>query len=626
MPTLHALVRRALPHLEKHSAFISVVGQTLCLVGALLIAYVATFIDSLRQRDYFLDLAPAAWYLPLKIFLLWRFEQFRVFLPYFRTPDLIRILAAVIVSLLAALIVFEIGQLDLSFPRRLILTEAAYSLLALVGFRLGLRSLWEQYGKRGRQRGAMTHRIALIGAGELGERLLSESLSTGSHGLEVVALFDDDGAKQGRQLHGLRIRPVPEDFHRWATEKGLNEIVVAIARPPRSRMQDWAVAARHAGIALRIVPEVSAFSGANNKLSRLREVQIEDLLGRDPVKLEDENIRQLIRHRRIMVTGGGGSIGKELCRQIVRLAPSSLVIVDQSEFNLYEVEMELTENGFGKLIQPFVADVTNQERMHSVLATTRPEVLFHAAAYKHVPIMEREPFEALHNNALATFRLGKLAVQYALERFILISTDKAIRSANIMGASKRLAEIGLQHLHNQHGQTTKFSAVRFGNVLGSSGSVLPLFRRQIAEGGPVTVTHPEMKRYFMTIPEAVGLVLQATVLGEGGDIMVLDMGDPVPIEEVARRMILLSGLEPDHDIAIEYTGLRPGEKLSEEIIRDGEPLLSTRHPRILRYAFSPADLPDPELWSELASFNPANSKHEIQAWLQRRVADYQPVT
>jgi FlaA1/EpsC-like NDP-sugar epimerase len=331
------------------------------------------------------------------------------------------------------------------------------------------------------------------------------------------------------------------------------------------------------------VPSLDQLASGPVRVSELRSVEVQDLLGRERVELDMAEIRVALEDRVVMVTGAGGSIGSELCRQIAAYHPRKLILLERSEPQAYQIEQELIRHGHKDRVVTVVADILNRARLRQVLATHRPHAVFHAAAHKHVPLMEHQPGEAIQNNAVGPLQLAEAAIEQGVERFILISTDKAINPTSVMGASKRLAEMCIQGLQDAHPDKTRFMAVRFGNVLGSSGSVIPTFQRQIAEGGPVTVTHPDMTRYFMTIPEAVMLVLQSAILGRGGEIFVLDMGQPVKIVDLARNMIELSGLKPDEDIEIKFVGLRPGEKLHEEISREQENLLPTTHQKILRF-------------------------------------------
>jgi len=361
------------------------------------------------------------------------------------------------------------------------------------------------------------------------------------------------------------------------------------------------------------------------RVSQLRNVEVQDLLGRERVELATENIRQLLRGRVVLVTGAGGSIGAELCRQIVSYQPKRLLLVERSEPQAFQIEQELIRSGYGPIIVTLVADIFDAGRMKEVFAQYTPQVVFHAAAHKHVPMMEHQPGEAIKNNSLGTAQLAETALEFGVERFILISSDKAINPTSVMGATKRLAEMYVQALAAAFPESTKFIAVRFGNVLGSSGSVIPVFQRQIAEGGPVRVTHPEMTRYFMTIPEACMLVLQSMAQGDGGEIFVLDMGKPIRIVDLACQMIELSGLKPHDDIKIEFTGVRPGEKLFEELSYKKENLVPTAHRKIFRFISEPLRLDDARrrlqsLRDQLHS-KPANA---LKLLLHDCVPDYSP--
>jgi FlaA1/EpsC-like NDP-sugar epimerase len=361
------------------------------------------------------------------------------------------------------------------------------------------------------------------------------------------------------------------------------------------------------------------------EVSQIRPVQIEDLRGREKVSLETNRIRDLVQGRIVMVTGAGGSIGSELCRQIAAYRPSRLLLVERCEVQMFQVEQELLGLGCGSEIVPLVADILDDDRMHRIFEQFRPQMVFHAAAHKHVPMMEHQPFEAFRNNTIGTKYLAKLSAAMGVERFIFISTDKAINPTSAMGATKRLAELYLQALQRRNGMPTKFMAVRFGNVLGSSGSVIPTFKKQIAAGGPVTVTHPGVTRYFMTVSEAAGLVLQSATLGQGGEIFVLDMGKLVKVVDVARQLIELSGLRPDIDIEIKFTGLRPGEKLFEETHHNSENMAPTDHPKVMRFVGEPQAFESIRQGiisvQEKASSLDAN---QVKLEIQKLVPEYQP--
>jgi FlaA1/EpsC-like NDP-sugar epimerase len=361
------------------------------------------------------------------------------------------------------------------------------------------------------------------------------------------------------------------------------------------------------------------------RVSQLRNVEVQDLLGRERVELETDEIRLALQDRVVLVTGAGGSIGSELCRQIATCQPGQLLLVDRSEPHLFQIEQELIGLGHGPRIVPLVGDILDLARMRQILSGFSPQVIFHAAAHKHVPMMEHQPDEAIQNNTLGTAQLADLAQEFGVDRFVLISSDKAINPTSVMGATKRLAEMYLQALQPTRPTGTKFMAVRFGNVLGSSGSVIPLFQRQIAEGGPVKVTHPEMTRYFMTIPEASMLVLQSAIQGSGGEIFVLDMGTPVKIVDLARHMIELSGLKPEEDIQIEFTGVRPGEKLFEEISHKAENVEPTRHAKILLFKAKPADIGEiRQTLHRLRARIFQVGANELKRLLKEAVPEYQP--
>jgi FlaA1/EpsC-like NDP-sugar epimerase len=394
---------------------------------------------------------------------------------------------------------------------------------------------------------------------------------------------------------------------------------------PAKRIGELVKLLQRAHLKFETVPSFDQLATGQVKVSQLREVEIQDLLGREPVELETENIRALLSGRVVMVTGAGGSIGSELCRQIASFNPQRLLLVEQSEVQIFQIEQELIEKGFGGIVLPLVADVMEEARVRYILQRFQPAVIFHAAAHKHVPMMESQPGEAIKNNTFATALLARLASEYGVERFVLISTDKAINPTNVMGATKRLSEIFCQALHADPQNKTKFMAVRFGNVLGSSGSVIPIFKKQIALGGPVKVTHPDVTRYFMTIPEAAGLVLQAATQGVGGEIFVLDMGEPVKIVELARQLIELSGLKPEEDIDIEYVGLRPGEKLFEELSHKGENVTPTNHSKIMRFVCQPHELGEVEkVFAEIQDHLYTAEPLELKMLLKKAVPEYQP--
>jgi len=513
------------------------------------------------------------------------FRQFDGLLSYFSTPDLKRLMLAC----LSAVGVLGILRLALGVgfapPRGVLLMHYLLSVLLLSGLRLTFRNLRRiGAGATVRQRGK-TRRIAIVGAGDCGAGLAKDLLKQPWLGLKPVAFFDD--RRNSRcSVHGISVAGHPERIPEFKTKLELEEIIIAMPSAPAKRIRDILKLCHQAGLGCRTVPSMNQLATGQVNVTSIRPIEIHDLLGREPVEIRGEAVREEIEGHTVMVTGAGGSIGSELCRQILSYNPGILLLVERSEPQLFAIEQELTGRHATAEIIPIVADITQENRMREVFRRFRPEIIFHAAAHKHVPMMEMQPAEAIRNNVFGTALLADLAIEHGVERFIHISTDKAVNPTNVMGATKRLAEMYLQSL-GALSSATKFMAVRFGNVLGSSGSVVPTFRRQIAAGGPVTVTHAEVTRFFMTIPEAVSLVLQSSAFGKGGDIFVLDMGKPVRIVDLALQMIALSGLTPHEDIEIKFTGLRPGEKLFEELSHGGESVTTTAHEKIARLVTTP---------------------------------------
>jgi len=524
-----------------------------------------------------------AWLLtvPLKLAAMWGFRQYSVLLGYFGLPDLWRVVEAMFICAGFLLICLYLDVVDL--PRSVVLIDFLLSTAGVVGVRVGFRLLRERMRTAEGGSRVNARRVGIIGAGDVGASLAKELLARRGLGLQPVVFFDDNPEKWHSHVHGITVAGPPEKLRDRTIRQELDEVIIAMPSAPAKRVGEIVRLLQQAHLKFETVPSMDQLATGQLKVSQLRPVEIQDLLQREPIELDAENIRQRIKDRVVLVTGAGGSIGSELCRQIMERGPRLLLMLDQSEVQLFIIEQEMIARGFGGQILPVIANILDEQRVRYVLERFKPNLVFHAAAHKHVPMMESQPSEALKNNSLGTARLASLAREYKVDRFVLISTDKAINPTSVMGVSKRLAEIYLQALAASASDGTKYMAVRFGNVLGSSGSVIPVFTRQIAQGGPVTVTHPDVTRYFMTIPEAVGLVLQAAFMGAGGEIFVLDMGQPVKIVELARQLIRLSGLEPDEDIEIKFTGLRPGEKLFEELSHHNENHESTTHPKVMRF-------------------------------------------
>jgi len=569
------------------------VGTDLALVaGAYWLAFYFRFEGAVPRRYERLFLATVLVVVGLKVAVFvvarfytkwWRFTGVR---------DLQAIvLAAILSSLLVTAVVSQWRPAELPpVPRSVLLFDFLLTLTLVGGARFAVRSAIERPPRS--ELVSKGKEVLICGAGDAGNTLLREMKRNRSLGYTPVGLIDDDPRKRRLRVHGTRVRGGRADLPRILRDSEVDEVIIAMPSAPGRVRQEIAAACREAGVRCVTVPGLPELITGEVTVSQLREVRVEDVLGRAPVEIDFARVARYLNGRTVLVTGAGGSIGRELCRQVAAVGARRLVMADHSENNLFEIDLELRERGYAGLV-PVIADCKDAAAMERVFAADRPSIVFHAAAYKHVPMMELNPVQAVANNALATAVLADLAERFDVERFCLISTDKAVEPKTVMGASKALAE----RVVEAHGgrSSTRFAAVRFGNVLGSSGSVLPIFRRQIAQGGPITVTHPEMTRFFMTIPEAVQLVIEATGIAEGGDIFVLDMGEPVSIMDLARRMVELS--DAQGEIGIEVIGIRPGEKLHEELFNVDEEVRPTRYGKIMRATRPPID-PD-VLWAGL---------------------------
>ena len=512
--------------------------------------------------------------------LLWLFGQFRSLLSYFGLPDAQKIVMATAFGT-AGLLLFNYINLGLSAPPRgVIVIHFVLATVGLIGARLTIRIYRERLQKKASSSRPIK-RLAVYGAGSAGAALVEELMARPNLRMQVCAIFDDDQRKARTRIHGVPILGDLAHLRKGAAELDLDEVILAMPTADPSRTRAVVAQCRRLKIPVRTIPTLHHVVNGHMHLDRIKPVEFEDLLCRESIDMETPASLAWISGRRVLVTGSGGTIGAELARQIWACHPKQLILIERSEPALFEIEQELKDDGAGSEMQAIVADAGDTERLKTIFDQQKPDLVFHAAAHKHVPLMEQQVAEALMNNSLKTIALAKLSAAHGVKDFVMISTDKAINPTNVMGASKRLAEIGLQAVQKKSPQM-RITSVRFGNVLGSSGSVIPTFRRQIAAGGPVTVTHPEVTRYFMSVAEAVGLVLTAGRFGKGGEIFVLDMGEPVKIEEMARQLIELSGFEAGREIEIRYTGLRPGEKLYEELTHNEEVTDKTEHPKIWR--------------------------------------------
>ena len=488
--------------------------------------------------------------------------------------ELFRILMAY-VCLAGAMVVLAV-LLPVKMPLSFYFLGMIFSLVATVGLRFSYRFLRQVVIEINLRRGGdESKNVMIVGAGEAGRTLVREIAHRNGLNQKVVCLIDDNPSKKGRILEGVPIVGGREEICEAVRKYGVNKIIYAIPTSDGQTKKEILAICSTTGCEIQVVPGIYQLVSGEVTFSSLRDVEVQDLLGRDPVQVDWHEIGRFITDKRVMVTGGGGSIGSELCRQIAKNNPEELLIFDIYENNAYEIQMELARKYPWLKLRVLIGSVRNTARVEAVVEDFRPQLVFHAAAHKHVPLMEDSPHEAIKNNVMGTYKVAKAAAKFGVEKFVLISTDKAVNPTNIMGASKRLCEMVVQMMNRR--TDTEFTIVRFGNVLGSNGSVIPLFKKQIENGGPVTVTHPEITRFFMTIPEAVSLVLQSGCYAKGGEIFVLDMGQPVKIADMAKNLIRLSGYEPDVDIKIEYTGLRPGEKLYEELLMSEEGLQETEN-------------------------------------------------
>lgn len=524
---------------------------------------------------------------------VWRFASM---------PDLLRIFKAVLTaSLFIVLTLFFFNRLE-STPRSVFPLYAMILIMILGGARFVFRWL-KDYGRLLKGK-----RVLIVGAGRSGESLVRDMLRTENENYLPVAFIDDHDNRQGFEIQGVRVVGKISDLEAIAHKLAIDLVVIAQPNASSAVIRDIVARCEQAEVDYRTLPSLNDLTSGRVNIATLREVSLEDLLGRDPVSLDWDAINASLQNKRILVTGGAGSIGSELCRQIARLNPQQLMIVDNSEFNLYKLQLEIEREIPNLNYSIHLVDVTDKIAITTLMQKNKLDVVFHAAAYKHVPMLETQIRVAVRNNVLGTYYVASAAVAANVPRFVLISTDKAVHPVNVMGATKRAAEIICQNFHAN--VSTQFITVRFGNVLGSAGSVVPLFKQQIASGGPLTVTDPEITRFFMTIPEASQLILQATVLAKGGEIFVLDMGEPVKISFLAEQMIRLAGLEPEKDIAIDYIGLRPGEKLFEELFHQHESLLPTKHKKILLAKYRKKDCK--EIQNMLNSTEEACVVHDIE--------------
>lgn len=550
----------------------------LALSGAYLIRFEALPETIPVQQVFHLLL----WVVPLKFAIFFFFDLYRGMWRYTSVGDFWALVRACLVSTVLVMVIIWATKSFKGYSRGVFLIDLLLTFILTGGARMAIRSYFavrvsSEPITRMRDKVKLI-RVLIIGAGAAGEKILREILDNYTLHYDVVGFIDDDFTKQGRSIHGIPVLGNVSHLQKVLQKEDIQQILIAIPSASGDQIRRIVEACQKCNTSYKILPGIGHLIDGRVSVKLLRDISYEDLLGRSPVQLDTEGIRNYLDGKTILVTGCGGSIGSELCRQIVKYQPGKLILLDSSESNLFQIQMEMQNEYYYRHAEAVLGQVQDEVLMNSVFEKFKPMVVFHAAAYKHVPMMEKNPWQAVTNNIIGSRVLMETALRHQVDRFVVVSTDKAVRPTNVMGASKRVTELIMQSLQGNH---TRFMAVRFGNVVGSSGSVIPFFRRQIEQGGPVTVTHPEVNRFFMTIPEASQMILQAGTMGEGGQIFILRMGTPVKIADMARDLIRLSGKEPDVDIKIVFTGLREGEKLYEELITVGEDILPTGHKKVM---------------------------------------------
>ncbi|MFM0647585.1 nucleoside-diphosphate sugar epimerase/dehydratase [Paraburkholderia bryophila] len=605
-------------HKSSWISFIAFIFDLCAVMGAWLGAYMIRFNGPVPTEFWGGALRALVWVIPVYGLMFRLFGLYRGIWVFASLPDLIRISKAVGWGALTVMVVSVVVQPVPIVPRSVLIASPLLLFLAMGGPRALYRAAKEFYLYGGLV--AQGKPVIVLGAGSAGASLARE-LSRSSE-WRLVGLLDDDTAKQGREIYGYKVLGAISDLSRWAEKFDAAHAIIAIPSASVENQRRVAALCLNAGVRAMVLPALTTLTQGQAFLSRVRQIDLEDLLGRAAVTIDTPHVEALLHGRVVMVTGAGGSIGSELCRQILRFAPAQLVAYDLSEFAMYRLTEELRDRFPDLSVIPIVGDAKDSLLLDQVVSRYTPHIVFHAAAYKHVPLMEElNAWQAVRNNVLGTYRVARAAIRHNVKHFVLVSTDKAVNPTNVMGASKRLAEMACQALQ-QTSENTQFETVRFGNVLGSAGSVIPKFEEQIGKGGPITVTHPEITRFFMTIPEASQLVLQASSMGRGGEIFILDMGEPVRITDLARDLIRLHGFT-EEQIRIVFTGLRPGEKLYEELLADDETTTRTPHPK-LRIARA-REVPD-HLLDELLPWlmqRRVLSDEEVRRDLRRWVPEYQ---
>ncbi|MEA3416589.1 MAG: nucleoside-diphosphate sugar epimerase/dehydratase [Thermodesulfobacteriota bacterium] len=610
----------------------------LLLAGSLYAAYLVRFDFVIDGKDLqtFKKILP--FILITKFACFYFFDLYRGMWRYTSITDLINIIkTSTIASLLIVSFILFRTRFE-GFSRSVFVIDWCLTILFISAFRLSVRLYFERFGKDNFwkivkqifsspfiKKVSGRKRLLIIGAGDCAEKIFRELRDNARLKYNVVGFLDDNPVKLGQKIHGIPVLGSIKEIKTVARQARVDEMLIAISSATSKQMRTIVAYCKESCITFKTVPGMGELIDGRVTINAIREVTYKDLLGREAVKLDEEQIGAHIKGQRVMVTGAGGSIGSELCRQICRFRPELVMLYEIAESPLYEIELELKQNFSNIRVVPLLANIQDKHELEKAIKDYKPQIIFHAAAYKHVPMLELQPWKAVENNIVGSLNLMDAAKKFNVERFVFVSTDKAVRPTNVMGASKRVAEMLAQNHNGLNASDTRFIVVRFGNVVGSVGSVLPLFKKQIAKGGPVTVTHPDVTRYFMTIPEASQLILQAGAMGKGGEILLLDMGAPIKIDDMARDLIRFSGFEPDKDIKIDYIGLRPGEKLYEELITKGEGIVPTKHEKIMVLKGTKIDqiLLKSKI-NELIQLAKDQDEKKIKAKLQEIVPEYEP--
>ena len=615
------------------------VVDMLLLTAALYDAFLIRFEFNIPPFYFDLFLRMLPYVIVTKIACLYFFDLYRGMWRYTSISDLLNIIKAATASSLLITIFIAFKMRFIGYPRSVFVIDWFLTILFIAGFRLLVRLFFERLAREKSEKSMpqqfmslfkrypkSVKKLLIIGAGDCGEKILREIHDNASLKFKAVGFLDDNRNKIGRKIHGVPVLGLVSEISAAIKKISADEALIALPSATGHQMREIVEYCKESGIPFKTVPGYGELINGRVSVKAIRDVAYPDLLGRAVVKLDAKGISDYIKGNCMLVTGAGGSIGSELCRQICKFSPKKIVLFERAESPLYEIELELKRNFSDISIVPVLGDIQSGIQLENTFKAHNPQAVFHAAAYKHVPMLEIHPWKAVENNILGTERLIKIVQQHGCDRFVFVSTDKAVRPTNVMGASKRVAEMLIQCQGNNPNGQTKFAVVRFGNVVGSVGSVVPLFKKQIEIGGPVTVTHKDVTRYFMTIPEACQLILQAGALcDEQVEIFILDMGKPVKIADLARDLIRLSGFEPDKDIKIEFIGLRPGEKLFEELITEGEGIVGTNHDKIMTLRGQKCSLKmlNGKI-DKLGQLAAEQNAEKIRSTLKEIVSDYQP--